>query len=69
MYLPSLFKLNASLDNKLNVFPIENLSERNPVAVCTLKNRMLPHYTLALIQTLRRQCGNYANYDLITEES
>lgn len=69
MYLPSLFKLNASLDNKLNVFPIENLSERNPVAVCTLKNRMLPHYTLSLIQTLRRQCGNYANYDLITEES
>lgn len=67
MYLPSLFKLNESLDNKLNVFPIADFSDRNPVAICTLKDRMLPYYTSALIQTLRRQCGNYSVYDMIAE--
>lgn len=68
MYLPSLFKLNESLDNKLNVFPIANFYDRNPVVICTFKNRMLPYYASALIQTLRCQCSNYTTYDMAVEE-
>ncbi len=65
MYLPSLFKLNASLpeNDKLNIFPIKGLDETNPVAICYMKNRIFPHYTRALIRMLREQCQTFAKND------
>ena len=63
MYLPSLMKLNRETDNKLNIFPIKDFYDTNPVAICYTKNRIFPRYTRVLIQMLKQQCGHFAEYD------
>lgn len=63
MYLPSLLRLNEDLGNKLNIFPIEGLTETNPVAVCHAANRIFPRYTRTLLRMLREHCGSFAEYD------
>lgn len=68
MYLPSLIKLNKELDNKLNIFPIRDFNDTNPVAICYAKNRIFPRYTRALIQMLKQQCRHFSEYDRIVLE-
>lgn len=63
MYLPALMKLNETLDNKLNIFPIQGFHATNPVAICYAKNRIFPYYTRELIQMLERQCCLFSAYD------
>ncbi len=65
MYLPSLMKLNKESDNKLNIFPIRDFNDTNPVAVCYAKNRIFPRYTRALMQMLKQQCSQFSNFDMI----
>ena len=67
MYVPMLLKINETTDNKLNIFPILGLSDRNPLAVFYSKNDILPHYTRSLIQMIKKQCNSFSQYDrLIT---
>lgn len=68
MYLPSLIKLNKELDNKLNIFPIKDFYDTNPVAICYAKNRIFPRYTRVLIQMLKQQCRHFSEFDRIVLE-
>lgn len=63
MYLPKLLKLNEECGGILNVFPIEGLTEINPVVIARLKKRNLPGFSREFIGLIRRQCMNYARYD------
>lgn len=65
MYLPSIMKLNRELENKLNIFPIQELRDTNPVAICCQKNRIFPRYTRVLMQLLQKQCSAFARYDAV----
>lgn len=58
MYLPNLHMLNQSApkENKLNVFPIQGLSVKNPVFLISQRGRYLPQYAKALIGMIRQQC-------------
>ena len=63
MYLPKLLKLNEESGGILNVFPIKDLAETNPVVVAWLRKRTLSKYTVEFIELVRRQCITYAKYD------
>ena len=65
MYLPSLHKLNEERGRVLNIFPVLGMEEQtNPVTLAHLQNRSFPRHTLALMQMIRQQCGEFARYDL-----
>ena len=63
MYLPKLLKLNEESGGILNVFPVKNLTETNPVIIARLRKRALSKYTGEFIGLVRRQCMTYAKYD------
>lgn len=58
MYLPSIKSLNQSApnDNRLNVFPIRGLREKNPICLFTAKSRYLSRSAKALLAMIREQC-------------
>ena len=58
MYLPSIESLNQSApgDNRLNVFPIRGLREKNPICLFTAKGRYLSRSAKALLAMIREQC-------------
>ncbi len=63
MYLPKLLKLNEESGGILNVFPIKDLEDTNPVIIAWLKKRTLSRYAYEFIDLIRRQCMTYARYD------
>ena len=64
MYLSNLRRLNRETGNHLNVFPVLNLEETNPVVIAHMKNRIFPHYTAVLMRIIRRRCQEFKKYDL-----
>ena len=58
MYLPNIRKLNQMCppDNHLNVFPIKDLTAKNPIFLISQKKRYLPQYTKALIKLICQMC-------------
>ena len=63
MYLPKLLKLNEECGGILNVFPIKDMKETNPVVIAWLKKRTFSSYAYEFIGLVRRQCMTYAKYD------
>ena len=64
MYLPNLLRLIQESRGRLNVFPILDLYETNPVAIAYVKKRIFPHYTDVLMRIIRRRCQEFKKYDL-----
>ena len=58
MYLPNVQHLNSQMpeNNRLNVFPISGITERNAVYLVTQKGKYLPQYAKDLISLIYRQC-------------
>jgi len=64
MYMPALLKLNEENGNPLNVFPIKDFTQTNPVVAGYLQNRVLSRAAKALLRKIRYQCGQFKKYDL-----
>ncbi|WP_293009388.1 MULTISPECIES: LysR family transcriptional regulator substrate-binding protein [unclassified Oscillibacter] len=65
MYLPGVLKLNQERKDKLNIFPIKDFHETNPVVVSYLQSRVFRRSTQMLLQMIRRNCKVFSKYDLI----
>lgn len=61
MYLPNIQTMNRSLskENRLHVFPIQGLEEKNPLFLVHQKGKYFPKYTKELIKLIREQCMAY----------
>lgn len=62
MYLPNLARINSETTNKLYVFPINGLSEYNPVAVLYHKDKEFPIYEKKLMGLIKEQGKYYESY-------
>ena len=63
MYLSNLKRFNQENGNPLNIFPIQGLSETNPVVIAHVKKRVFPHYTDVLMRIIRRRCQDFKQFD------
>ena len=62
MYLPNLARINSETTNKLYVFPINGLSEYNPVAVLYHKDKEFPIYEKKTNGTNQKNKENIMNH-------
>ena len=65
MYLDGIKHINQlqelqGSDNMLNVFPINNLTETNPLGIMYLRGKILPSYTQKLCKLIKTICKSYS---------
>ena len=65
MYLDGIKHINQlqelqGSDNMLNVFPINNLTETNPLGIMYLRGKILPSYIIKLCKLIKTICKSYS---------
>lgn len=66
MYIPDIWKLNdsSSTNSTLNIFPIADFNEINPISITYLKDKVFPEYGYAAMKIIKNLCQYYSKIDI-----